>query len=299
MKAAALIVLRVIALTIVLFVCFAVAGTVVGFARSAQASERTGASTPLLLVVCLLQVMVMTHLILRSRWTGWRLVAAVFFVFYGVTTFMPQIESAVFLTRLPPGTLPRLFLMGVLIAVPFSVLSVLILGKRKAKIADTMPNSRLVMPASEWAWKLVVIAVVYVILYFTFGYFVAWRHPGVAEYYGGVDRGSFAAQMRIVIRNTPWLIPFQIARAMCWVALALPVIRMLKGKWPETALSLGLLFAVVMNAPLLLPNPYMPEQVRMAHLVETASSNLIFGVFIGWLLTRHDSREIRVAPAMS
>jgi hypothetical protein len=174
--------------------------------------------------------MVMTHLILRSRWTGWRLVAAVFFIFYGVTTFMPQIESAVFLTRLPPGTLPRLFL---------------------------------------------------------------------AEYYGGVDPGSFVVQMRTVIRNTPWLIPFQIVRAMCWVALALPVIRMLKGKWPEPSLSLGLLFAVVMNVPLLLPNPYMPEQVRMAHLVETASSNLIFGIFIGWLLTRRGSEELRVAPAMS
>jgi hypothetical protein len=189
--------------------------------------------------------------------------------------------------------------MGVLIAAPFSLLSVLILGKRKPKIVDTMPNSRLMMPASEWAWKLAVIAVVYVILYFTFGYFVAWRHPGVPEYYGGVDPGSFVVQMRTVIRNTPWLVPFQIARAMCWVALALPVIRMLKGKWPETALSLGFLFAVVMNAPLLLPNPYMPEQVRMAHLVETASSNFIFGIFIGWLLTRRDSEEIRVAPAMS
>ena len=299
MKTAALLVLRVIALTIVLFICFAVAGGVVGFAASAQASEQGSASTLRLLFICLLQVMVMTHLILRSRWTGWRLVAAVFFIFYGVTTFMPQIESAVFLTRLPPGTLPRLFLMGLLIAAPFSVLSVLILGKRKAEMVDTQPNARLVMPASEWAWKLAVIAVVYVILYFTFGYFVAWRHPGVPEYYGGVDPGSFLAQMRTVLRNTPWLVPFQIVRAMCWVGLALPVIRMLKGKWPETALSIGLLFAVVMNAPLLLPNPYMPEPVRMAHLVETASSNFIFGIFVGWLLTRRDSAGERVAPAMS
>ena len=299
MKAAALIVLRVLALTIVLFVCFAVAGTVVGFSSDSQATEPAGASTLLLLAVCLLQVMVMTHLILRSRWTGWRLIAAVFFIFYGVTTFMPQIESAVFLTRLPPGTLPRLFLMGVLIAAPFSVLAVLILGKRRAEAVDTEPNTRLMMSASEWAWKLAVIAVVYVILYFTFGYFVAWRHPGVAEYYGGTDPGSFAAQMGTVLRNTPWLVPFQIVRAMCWVALALPVIRMLKGKWPETALSIGLLFAVVMNAPLLLPNPYMPEPVRMAHLVETASSNFIFGIFVGWLLTRRDSAGERVAPAMS
>ena len=299
MKTAVIVVLRVIALTIVLFVCFAVAGGVVGFASDSQASGQSGASTLILLAVCLLQVIVMTHLILRSRWTGWRLAAAVLFIFYGVTTFMPQIESAVFLTRLPPGTLPRLFLMGVLIAVPFSVLAVLILGKRRAEAVDTEPNTRLIMPASEWMWKLAVIAVVYVILYFTFGYFVAWRHPGVAEYYGGIDPGSFVAQMSTVLRNTPWLVPFQIVRAMCWVALALPVIRMLKGKWPETALSIGLLFAVVMNAPLLLPNPYMPEPVRMAHLVETASSNLIFGVIVGWLLTRHDSEEQRVASAMS
>ena len=301
MKTAAFVVLRVIALTIILFVCFAVAGGVVGFAGDSRAAEQTGASTLLLLAVCLLQVMVMTHLILRSRWTGGRLMAAVFFIFYGVTTFMPQIESAVFLTRLPAGTVPRLVLMGALIAVPFSVLAVLILGKRKADAVavDTEPNARLIMPASEWAWKLAVIAVVYVILYFTFGYFVAWRHPGVAEYYGGVDPGSFVAQMRTVLRNTPWLVPFQILRAMCWVALALPVIRMLKGKWRETALSIGLLFAVVMNAPLLLPNPYMPEPVRMAHLVETASSNFIFGVFIGWLLTQRNSEEKRVASAMS
>src|SRR6267154_1575592 len=298
MKTAAFVVLRVIALTIVLFVCYAAAGGVVGFASDSQASEQSGASTLLLLAVCLLQVMVMTHHILRSRWTGWRLIGAVFFIFYGVTTFMPQIESVVFLTRLPPGTLPRLFLMGVLIAIPFSVLAVLILGKRKAEMVDTQPNSRLVMSRNDWAWKLVVIAVVYVILYFTFGYFVAWRHPGVAEYYGGVDPRSFLAQMRTVLRNTPWLVPFQIVRALCWVALALPVIRMLKGKWPETALSLGFLFAVVMNAPLLLPNPYMPEPVRMAHLVETASSNFIFGVFVGWLLTQHHSEEKRVASAI-
>jgi hypothetical protein len=211
--------------------------------------------------------------------------SAVFFVYYGVATFMSQIESVVFLTRLPSGTLPRLFLMGALIAAPFSALAVFILGKRKAETVDTEPNPRLVMAGSEWAWKLVVIALAYLILYFTFGYFIAWRNPAVREYYGGIDEGGFVGQLGRVLRNTPWLPPFQIVRAMLWVALALPIIRMLKGQWPETALAIGLLFAV-MNAPLLLANPYMPEPVRMAHLAETASSNFIFGVFIGWLLTQ-------------
>ena len=287
MKTAAFVVLRVIALTIILFICFAVASGIVGIGGNSQASEQGGASALPLLAVCFLETAVLTYLILRSSWSGWRLIATVFFVFYGVATFMGQIESAVFLTHLPPGMLPRLFLMGALIAAPFSVLAVLILGKRKAEAVDTRPDSRLVMPASEWAWKLAVIALAYLILYFTFGYFVAWRQPAVQEYYGGTDSGSFVAQMRTVLRNTPWLVPFQIVRAMFWVALALPVIRMLKGQRTETALAVGLLFAVVMNAQLLLPNPYMPEPVRMAHLVETASSNFIFGVFIGWLLTQH------------
>jgi hypothetical protein len=67
---------------------------------------------------------------------------------------------------------------------------------------------------------------------------------------------------------------------------------MLKVQRTETALAIGLLFAVVMNAQLLLPNPYMPEPVRLAHLIETASSNFIFGVLIGWLLTQPNDGSI-------
>jgi len=293
-KTAFSIVLKVVALAIILFICFAVAGGVVGQQDNSQTSEQASAAAVALLAVCFLNTIVLTHIILRSRWAGWRLIATVFLVFYGVMTFMSQIESAVFITRLPAGMLPRLFLMGGLIAAPFSVLAVLILGKRKAETANIEPNARLVMPASEWAWKLAVIALAYLILYFTFGYFIAWRNPAVREYYGGLDEGSFFAHMGTVLGNTFWLIPFQILRAMLWTVIALPVIRMMKGQWQETALAIGLLFAVLMNAQLLLPNPYMPEAVRIAHLMETASSNFIFGLLVGWLLTQR--REFAKVP---
>jgi hypothetical protein len=284
-KTALSIVLRVIALTIILFICFGVGAGVTGLQGSSEPGQ-AGAATLALVAVCLLDTVVLTYIIRRSRWSGWRLMATVFLVYYGVTTFMSQIESAVFLTRLPPGMLPRLFLMGAVIGAPFSVLAVLILGKRRADAADTEPNARLVMPIKEWIWKLAVIATAYVILYFTFGYFIAWQNPAVREYYGGTDPGSFLTQMRSVATQTPWLIPFQILRAMLWVVIALPVIRMMKGRWQTTALALALLFAVVMNAQLLLPNPFMPEAVRMAHMTETASANFIFGLLVGWLLTR-------------
>ena len=297
LKTALFISLKTIALTIVLFICFVIAGGVVGQQDSAsQAPEQTSTALIALLTVCFLNTVVLAHIILRSRWVGWRLIATTFFVFYGVMTFMSQIESAVFVTRLPSGMLPRLFLMGALIAAPFSVLAVLILGKRKADTVNTELNARLVIPTKEWAWKLEVIAIAYLILYFTFGYFIAWQNPAVREYYGGSDEGSFFANMSTVLANTFWLIPFQILRAMLWVAIALPVIRMMKGQWQETALTLGLLFAVLMNAQLLLPNPYMPEAVRMTHLIETASSNFIFGFLIGWLLAqRHEFAKVPIA----
>jgi hypothetical protein len=57
----------------------------------------------------------------------------------------------------------------------------------------------------------------------------------------------------------------------------------------ETTLAIGQQFAVLMTSQFLLPSPYMPEAVRITHLIETASSNFIFGGFVGWLLAqRHE-----------
>ena len=284
MRRALVLAARLVLLTVALFICFAIAGALVKLPGTGEPGAQAGDAAARLSVVCFLTVSVLTYIILRSRWAGWKLVVTVFLVYYGVATFMGQIESAVFITRLPPGALRRLFLMGALVAAPFAALAVLILGKRKASTADTGPNTRLHMSAREWWWRLSIIAVVYVVLYFTFGYFIAWHHPEVRAYYNGVDTGSFAAHMAMVVRDTPWLIPFQLVRAMLWTALALPVVRMMKGERLETALAVGLLFSVVMNAQLLLPNPYMPDAVRMAHLIETASSNFLFGTLVGWLM---------------
>jgi hypothetical protein len=283
---------KILALTLLQFACFALAGGVLGPQGNSDSSGQAAAAGALF-AACFLNTLVVTPIILRSRWTGWRLMAALAFVLYGVMTFMPQIESAVFLTRLPAGMLPRLFLMGALVAVPFSVLAVVILGKGRSGPADAAQNPRLVMPFREWAWKLAVIAVLYVVLYFTFGYFIAWRDPVVRAYYRGTDEGDFFTHFHIVVRDTPWLVPFQVLRGLLWVGFALPVVRMMKGRWPETALAIALLFSVVMNSQLLLPNPFMPEPVRMTHLIETASSNFIFGAIVGWLLTQRSEQAAR------
>ena len=52
--------------------------------------------------------------------------------------------------------------------------------------------------------------------------------------------------------------------------------------------SSGLISRLI-DFQLLLPNPYMSEIVAQTHLVETASSNFIFGWLVGWLLSQHHS----------
>jgi hypothetical protein len=282
--------LKIILLTIILFFCYTVAVNVSGVSAPPADAEPppvdAAAVLPALLVASLLEAAVLAYLILRSRWTGWKLVGAVFLAFYGSNTVVTQIESLVYLPhQLPPGAISQFLVMGAILAGLFSPLAVLILGKMRREATPRAPDARRVNRPGEWAWKLTAIAVAYLILYYTFGYFVAWKNPAVRAYYGGTDPGSFLAQLAWIWETTPWMFPLQAMRAMLWVAFTLPVIRMHRGQPREVSLAVASLFAV-WSVQLLLPNPYMPAAVARTHLVETLFSNFIFGCVVGWLLSR-------------
>lgn len=269
--------LRFFAVTIVYYVCFVVvSGALLAPPATPDVPADAGATLLALFLVSLINAAVWTYVILRSRWTGWKLILTVFFVFYGVSTVMPQIESAYFITRLPSGMLPRLFLAGLILAAVFSPLAVLIFRKARPSVDLTLP---LKMSAAAWIGKLLLIVAAYLILYFTFGYFIAWKNPAVRAYYGGSDPAGFISHITSLLRQEPLLFLLQALRAVLWTALAVPVIKMMKGKRWESGLAVALLFAV-MTSQLLLPNPLMPAEVRMVHLVETATSNFLFG----WLV---------------
>ena len=277
MKVAIVTTIRLLAVTILYFSSFAVvSGALLANVSPQPAPEEAGAVLLTLLVVSLINAAVWSYVILRAGWTGWKLILTIFLVFFGVTTLMPQIETAFFITTLPPGMLSRLFIAGAIIAAVFSPLSVLILGKARSR-SDGMSWPR--MSAGAWVVKLSLIVVIYMVIYFTFGYFIAWQSAAVRAYYGGSDPGSFFAQIASVLRDQPSLFLLQAARALLWAAIALPIIRMMKGKWWEAGLAVALVFAAS-SSQLLLPNPLMPYEVRMAHLLETATSNFLFG----WLV---------------
>lgn len=222
-------------------------------------------------------------LIARSRWCGLKLMAAVAFSFYGVMTFMAIIEAAYFgpVLGIQPEWLPGMFtstIPAILITTPVAVW---ILGKGK-RIDDSETNERLIMPAGQWIWKIALIALTYLILYIGFGNIVAWSNPALREMYGGGINPE--------VFNPGRMLLLQIVRSVLWVVFGAPVIRMTVGKPLESAVILGLLYALPMNIVQLTPNSIMPDpSVRLSHFFETTTSNFIFGLIVFWLLNRRHS----------
>ena len=232
-----------------------------------------------------LNTAVLTFITIRSRWAGWKLIVTLALVYFGVATLMPQIETAVFVRTLPLGFLSRLVLAGFLFSFLYAPLLVLLAGKKKQR---EIAGPKVKLTSSEWVFKLTIAAVIYVVLYFTFGYFIAWQNAALRAYYGGGNSNGFLTHLHQTWQAAPWLFPFQFLRGLLWTLLALPIIRMLRGRRLEKTIVVGLLFSVV-TAQLLLPNPLMPYEVRMRHLVETGSSNFLFGCIVVWLLNRKDA----------
>lgn len=308
---------RIISLTLVLFFCIVMFGGVVmpegeasqGHVQQGESAQvaapkgREGIQTTpveqakLALVVlgtCFVQVLVIAPLLLGSHWRRWRLVGTVFLAFFGINTFLAQIESLIYLTNLPPGFVPRLLLFGALVAAVFSSLGVLICGKwRRGKHGDER-SQRLVMPVREWVWKLTVIAVSYVVLYYSFGFLVAWRNPELRNFYQGMP-GSNPSQMSLTDTFPQLIILVQVFRALLWTCILIPVIKMLKGKPWHTVVAVSLLCALLPTVQLLLPNPYMPKAVAMTHFIETAPSNLIFGGLVASLLLLQTQRSVNMS----
>lgn len=216
----------------------------------------------------------------RSAWRGWKLAGTVFLVYFGVSVFLTQIESLVFLEQLvnilPAGVLPVLILEGTITAAIMSLLVVWVAGKFKGASEET-EKSRLAMSKGEWLVKLGVLGVTYYLIYIWFGAHVMLPLAGPAE---------FAAYYKN-LHMPAWMPFFQFGRGLIWVGIALPVILMHKGKRWEAGLMMALLFSCLMGLHLITPLPFMPKKIRLAHLVEVLSSNFLWGWIVVYLLTWH------------
>jgi len=211
--------------------------------------------------------------------------------FFGLETVMGQIETAYFQEAFPlidGGELGRLFARGALTAAAFVPASAWLVpaAEKTTPLAERWRR----VPLGAWAWRVPLLAVLYVLLYLTFGYFVAWRFAEVRQFYSGstVDVGFWDKLHQLVVTE-PQFLPFQALRGVLWVAFSVPVILVVRGR-REAAVSLGLLLGLF-GAQTALPSGFFPPMVRLAHFLETTTSTALFGLAVGLTL------RAREAPA--
>ena len=240
------------------------------------------------LIFGVLNTLLIIAVILSSRWYGWKLVLALAFAYYGAVTFLPQIESWYFLSEVTVTAeiLQGLFIMGLPIAFIYIPLAVLILGKRRAKEMDA--NVVTVRIAKkQLLLKVIAIALVYIILYWGAGYFIAWQNPELRAFYGSPGAITPFWEQTANTFNDGGLFPFQFLRGLLWTLCAVPIVYGSKLKTWHTAVLLGLFFTIPQVLGLILENPLMPSaSVRLSHIIEGFASNFTFGLIIVWLLHR-------------
>jgi hypothetical protein len=207
----------------------------------------------------------------RSHLSGPRLAGCLALVFFGVSTFNNMIE-ALFFHVFGARDCARYLLQGAVTAVPFSFVLVALMGRMRG----TPPGPATIdLPhgAASWAWRLAAADLLYLACYLGAGNVI---YPWVREFY---ESRSLPAQALIAAMQL-------FCRGPIFIALMLLIVRMVDGdRWEKAAVAGATLSLVGGFAPLLIPNPYVPDQVRWAHFFEVGISNFIYGAAITWLMT--------------
>ena len=140
--------LKVLAICIVMVLSFVIASGIAfpdaAAQSAAQSPEEAAQGGMALLLVSIFNALILAWPIARSRWHGLKLIGAMVLVFFSTQTFMSQIETVFFggAFNISTGELMSIILSGLLTALFFTPLAVLIFGKmRKPKMEEELHRS--------------------------------------------------------------------------------------------------------------------------------------------------------------
>jgi len=234
----------------------------------------------------------------RSSFKGLAMWLQLFVLSFGVQTFMMQIETAYFITGVSPNGASHsafpllqgnfqvylLFLHGFVTSLIFTLLVVLLVGGFSR---GPRPQTNFTVTADHAVKVGAWLAVVYIVLYMVFGYYVAWQSPDVRLFYSGTSQlASVWNQWAATLMAKPELPVFQYFRGVLWVLCLIPLFRGFSGKRIELVALSALALALLTTAELTFPNPLMPAAVSLAHFREVSISMAIFGALCAWFVAQ-------------
>lgn len=240
----------------------------------------------MLFLTCALNTAVIMYFIYNSRRKGWKLVGILFLVTFGIQYFMSQIETLWFNDSLnfPVRGIWAIVTGGAIMNFIFAITATWLTGNFVNKNEFHGETIKLdLIPMLKWVALLAII--IWPLVYFMAGYLIAWQFAEVRLFYSGTtEMGSFLSIMKENMASGLYF--FQIFRGVLWVSIAYLVFASIEGSWLRKGIILGLLLSFLGSSQLLLPNPFMSYTVRMAHLLETASSSFLWGLILAWCFAK-------------
>jgi len=234
-----------------------------------------------LFLTCLLNAGVVLWMTKRTSLTERKLGALIFAVVFGVMFFLPQIETVYFNSALqvPLGVIGATLVSGIGVGLVSAKIAMQFQQEGQAPIGSAPLRARYT------AGKIVALAVLYVVLYFVFGYYIAWQSPAVRVFYNGSrSLVPFWAHLK---QQAVGLFVLQFARGVLWALLGyLLVVNLPLASTRERIVIVGLALSVGLAFPVLVPNPYMPWAVRRVHFIELLVENFVFGAVTAWLFAQ-------------
>jgi hypothetical protein len=245
----------------------------------------------ILLLICALNTLVVLYFIYNSQCKGWKLVGTIFLITFGLQYFMSQIETLWFNESInfPIKGILAVVSGGFIMNLLFSVTATWFTGNFSLLKKSAGEKTKVEL-APIVKYFLLLSIVVWPVIYFLAGYFIAWQFAEVRlSYSGTVEMDSFLSMMKANVASGLYF--FQILRGVLWILIALPALAVIRGSLMRKGVIIGLLFVVLSGSQLLLPNPFMSDMVRMAHIIETAPSNFLWGFIIAWCFGKLISSE--------
>ena len=135
------------------------------------------------------------------------------------------------------------------------------------------------------------------IVYFVFGYYVAWQVKDLRIFYSGhPDDNGFLSILGNNFHENPVIYPFQFVRGVLFGLFVLPLVNMFRTRPVVLLVSLILVF-LSLGVSLVIPNFLFPDTVRWAHFEEMTSSMFVFAIIVWFVYEKLEfsvSRKFRL-----
>ena len=215
-------------------------------------------------------------------WRGIKRIIGIIAVIFSVTSFMTQIETLFFgtaFTVLSKADIVFIMLATLPSIIMVTLLSIKFFGEKGPAVKENVK-----IRFSKIIYRIIIAGVVYAVIYFLFGYFVAWQFEEVRLFYSGsTENAGFIGQLVNNFQNNAIIYPFQFIRGMLFAICVLPLLYMLREKKAAFIISVCLVYLCTAIV-LIIPNVLFPDTVRWAHFIEMFSSMLLFGAITGHIL---------------